>query len=190
MQVFADEIKGMLAYYEKLRDMYNMELAELPPGHLSCVKRGGRSNFFGVTTKDGKRIRKGITKDEHQIKLLARKEYIVRVLPLIERNIGALKQASNQIRPIDPRQIASDIPTQIGDLPKEYFLRSDDSMKVKLLEANQFIADLSFKDQKIIREKCQRHEAWAEEEYQQIVPTERTHPHMTSRGLIDRKSVV
>lgn len=74
--------------YLKLEKTLTKELKSLPKGKL--VGRG--KYFLWVYENDGKRIRKGITKNEKKIYELARKEYIEKALIRIHHNKSTLEE--------------------------------------------------------------------------------------------------
>ena len=67
----------MLAKSEEKLKNANNELKHSPKGYLSIVKRGKAYSYFQVEVKDGRRIRKSISKDDDCIVRLVRKAYII-----------------------------------------------------------------------------------------------------------------
>ncbi len=84
----------LLKQYYRLQELQKKELSKLPPGQLSMRKSEGKNCYVQVipANADGKRVRRGITKDKVMVQELARKKYLQKSLQFLENNIPLLEK--------------------------------------------------------------------------------------------------
>lgn len=144
------------------------ELNKLPAGKLLCEEKNGRKLYIHAYYDDEKYIRKWITKKPELIKRLARKQYLLLLIDIMERNIACVEQYQQSHVEISAHSVMENMPIQYKDLPDEYF----------------FCNSLGVYDAGMIKEEEMRAlRLWAEADYERIDYMEWEKKHRTTRGL-------
>ena len=167
---FASEIEEMLSYYDQLMKKYKLTLSNSPQGSLISQKNGNIDQYLWLHSQDGKRIRKGINKNEEMIRALAQKEFARRSMQVLEPNVKLLQHALGNLKPFDPNDILKSMTKGYSKLPEDYFF-----------DMNQLAIDLKLDDE--IKARIDRHREWGLKPYEQSDFMTEYKKHTTSRGL-------
>lgn len=84
------------------------ELTDLPPGEFMCVEQGGVRKYLQRIPATGnlkKERRYGVKKNPELLNRLVRKEYVVKALDLIDKDIKAIEAALKKYQPIDENSV-------------------------------------------------------------------------------------
>lgn len=157
MEIYKNQLEDFVQFHRNLHANYTKQLKSLPQGKIIGRKYKNSYQYYQLISSNGNYIRRGIGKNDHLKKQLARKEYIERVLPILENNISILEAACNNYTAFTPEDIINKMSNIYRSLPQEYFT-----------------------DKSITQEDLQ---AWADKPFDQS--TFRTHEkiHTTSRNL-------
>lgn len=157
-------LQKMLAKSEEKLKNANNELKHSPKGYLSIVKRGKAYSYFQVEVKDGRRIRKSISKDDDCIVRLVRKAYIIEEIKLLKKNIAALSTFISRYGEPTVEAIIAGFPKGLARLPEKY---------------RRVIVDESFSCGGMNRSQTE----WMLRPYRQSAYMPEKKIHTTSRGL-------
>ena len=130
MEIYKNYLENFMYIHQKLRSIYIKELESLPKGKLIGYFSNGKYQYYRSETINGKYIRHGIGKDQYKKKQLARKEYLLKVIPVIESNIKVLSTALSGYQSITPEFIIDKMSAIYKSLPTQHFtdnlLHTDD----------------------------------------------------------------
>lgn len=116
-------LERLLKQYRMLQKAQCRELKKMPPGQLAKRHIGEKINYQHLLTDDrGKQIRRGITKNQEMIHILARKKYLQKSLELLEKNIPALESFLRVHNAPTMDHIIGMLPDTYQDLEPELFL--------------------------------------------------------------------
>ena len=71
--------------------------------------------------EQGKRVRKGITKQPRLVEALARKEFLRKVIPALDRNIALLQKTIDKYEPCQPQEIIQSLSSAYVNVPERCF---------------------------------------------------------------------
>ena len=137
-----------------------------PPGSLQKRVRDGKVEYVHAVPDPGdpKRSKRlGITRDPEMVRALADKEYARRALPLVRKNLEAIRRAWEQIEEISPDRILSLRKGAYRTLPREMFSQI-----------------------RLPAERRMRQRQWSQEPYDRSDYRQEDLNHKTSRGLYMR----
>ena len=100
------------------------ELETLPAGKLLSEEKNGRKLYIHAYYEDGNYIRKWITKRPELIRKLARKQYLLTLIDIVERNIKSVEQYQKNHVELSADTVMKGMPTHYKDLPDEYFFKN------------------------------------------------------------------
>ena len=144
----------LLKEYRELRKVQQKELKKLPPGRLIIREDGKHINYLHMYKEEEHVVRRGVTKNQEMIRLLARKKYLQESLAMLEKDIPLLeKLAQKHLAPV-PGNI-------ISRLPKAYHQ----------LTPEDFLPDLRKKQE------------WADADFEQSTDRPEELRHITARGM-------
>lgn len=171
--LFAEILKETLEYYQSLVDHYHFVVGISPEGHLRRQNNRGWDQYLHIMQKDGVRIRRGINRDPDMIRALAQKEFALAALDVLRADTQLLENALNHLIPFDPDEILQKMGKAYGRLPEEYFFERG----ALRIEMNLEGAD---------RERIDRHQAFADEWYDESNYYQEFKRTRTSRGQLVR----
>jgi len=122
MEIYKNYLKEFMYIHQELKSIYIKELKSLPKGKLIGYLNNGKYQYYHSETANGKYVRHGIGKDRYLKRQLARKEYLTKVLPIIESNLNVLSSALVSYKTITPEYIIDKMSAIYKSLPKEYFI--------------------------------------------------------------------
>lgn len=145
MEIYKNYLEDFMYIHQKLKAIYIKELNTLPKGKLIGYINNGKYQYYHSKTINGKYTRQGIGKDQHKKKQLARKEYLIKAIPIIENNIKILAAAIDSYQSITPDYIINKMSAIYKSLPTQYYTdkisvhgfhqnRSVDSIKAEELQ--------------------------------------------------------
>jgi len=138
---------------KNLQKIYTEELRELPSGHLIKCRNNGKDRYYITSDISGKKERKTVKENDLRMRQLARKEYLNRILKIVDADLRALEWSINKTQDVDPTAILLSMPRAYRELPQDFFFN-----KVK-------DSPLLHLDDETIK-RCERHKEWAEEDYE------------------------
>ena len=121
MSILDRELKKLLSFYERQCDFYSKELMKAPDGCLYHQYSHGKNQFLVSTIENGVRERRCITNDEEVLRALAKKEFAVKAIRILSKNIKLLKKAVDGLMPFDPDMILQSMNKAYALLPEAYF---------------------------------------------------------------------
>lgn len=124
MDLLKDQLDEMLYTMKKQREIVSNELAQAPDGRLICCKNHAKYSYMKVLETDQRRRRIAINKYPDEIKALARKVYLEKVLTYQDRNIDILTKAIKGIVDVSPEALISAISRPYQNLPPEFFFEN------------------------------------------------------------------
>ncbi len=116
------ELENILSDLRKNRRNARNELRRLPEGALRISKNGSHLTYLHITRPDGKRAARAIGRDPSLIYQLARKEYLMRQVRLLDHDIDVIEAAYKACLPVGPKSILSDMPAHFDSLEKDRIL--------------------------------------------------------------------
>lgn len=114
-------LHDLLTFLRKTLDSVNLQLAEAPAGKLAAYVRGQKTQYFCEYTENGRRIRKTVTGDEKAVRGLARKEFLLIQLKILEKDIYLLEKAAKNYEEPSPETVFSKMKSAYQRLPRDYF---------------------------------------------------------------------
>lgn len=121
MEIYKNYLENFMYIHQKLRSIYIKELESLPKGKLIGYFSNGKYQYYRSETINGKYTRHGVGKNQYIKKQLARKEYLTKVIPIIESNIKVLSAALSGYQSITPESIIDKMSAIYKSLPTEYY---------------------------------------------------------------------
>lgn len=121
MEIYKNYLEDFMYIHEKLRAIYIKELKSLPKGKLIGYFNNGKYQYYHSESVNGKYIRQGIGKNIHMKKQLARKEYLMKVIPILDANIKVLSSALSGYQSITPESVISMMSDIYKSLPMQYY---------------------------------------------------------------------
>ena len=122
MEIYKDYLKDFVQFHKDLRQNYTKQLKRLPRGSITGRKYKDTYQYYHLLNANGTYTRRGIGKNDHLKGQLARKEYLKRVLPILDKNIKVLEHAYKQYQPIKPDSIIGKMSNVYQSLPQQYFI--------------------------------------------------------------------
>ena len=117
------QLQEMVDRMKQARLAYEGELEIAPEGRLvSAKKYKDHYAFYVEKVEQGKRVRKGITKQPRLVEALARKEFLRKVIPALDRNIALLQKTIDKYEPCQPQEIIESLSSAYGNVPEHCFL--------------------------------------------------------------------
>jgi hypothetical protein len=107
------ENKSITKLYISEINLIKQELSKMPKGHLT--KKG---SYYYQTIGS---VQKGITKNPQQVRLLARKAYLLHRLRHIEWNLSLSQKVFHQSKTEIPAEIVKELTSFYQALPSDYF---------------------------------------------------------------------
>ncbi|MBE6030208.1 MAG: hypothetical protein E7225_01235 [Clostridiales bacterium] len=166
------------------------EFKKMPDGHVRRVARRNKYEFLHVSTDDnGKRIRKGITKDKTTIKRLARKEFLEKEIKVLEANLKALRNFKGNYIANCEKTAMSLVNKNIRSLPEDFFKTTDiGSGVMKRKDENENITTgelirLWNSDERYLLENIDIQKRWENSPYEKSTYMENELKHMTAKGF-------
>jgi len=105
---YKDELKRIKTeLIEKRTDLLS-EMRDLPKGEFMCIEQNGFRKYLQRIPATGNRKKEhryGIKKKPEILRALVRKEYIVKALKIISKDIEALETAYEKYQPIDENSV-------------------------------------------------------------------------------------
>ncbi|MDO4746277.1 MAG: hypothetical protein Q4B18_06955 [Bacillota bacterium] len=158
MEIYKNYLEDFMYIHSDMKSRYIKELKSLPKGKLiGYITNGNQQYYRSQVTNDGTYMRRGIGKDDHMKAQLARREYLQRVIPMLNHNIKILEHAYTHYQTITPDNVISNMSTVYRSLPKQYFT-----------------------DKSILPERLQQ---WMDEPFDQSTYKPEEKIHKTSRNL-------
>lgn len=137
-----DLLFQILDQLRSVHETYSNELSKMPEGKLLHA----RTKYYLIVRANGAEIRHGITKDQDKVRLLARKELLLKAVPIIESNIKLIEQAVKNYIPCNPHDIHQQLTRAFRSMPIELFLnKKNDATAMRLDSQTQSRID-SHKD--------------------------------------------
>lgn len=122
MEIYKNYLEDFMYIHQKLKSIYIKELKSLPKGKLIGYLNNNNYQYYHSETVNGKYTRHGIGKNNHLKQQLARKEYLTKVIPILESNIKTLTKALTDYQSIIPDSIINKMSDVYKSLPKQYFI--------------------------------------------------------------------
>lgn len=123
MEIYENYLNDFVQFHVDLHDNYTKQLKSLPKGKLIGRKYKDKFQYYQLlSTINGKYTRHGIGKNDHLKQQLARKEYLTKVIPILESNIKTLSKALTDYQSITPDSIINKMSDVYKSLPKQYFI--------------------------------------------------------------------
>lgn len=170
---FEELLEEAMTYYQELTQKYMGDLNNSPAGSLLAQRCYGKDQFLHSFTENGKRIRRGITKDQGMLRALAKKEFARRSLEIIEHNLETINEAAKELIPFDPDAILDSMRAAYTKLPEDYFFDRDELVITHHLDDE-------------VAARIRRHEDWGRLPYKQTDYYAEYRRTRTSRGLYVR----
>ena len=165
-----DQLQEMVDRMKQARLAYEGELEIAPEGRLvSAKKYKDHYAFYMERVEQGKRVRKGITKQPRLVEALARKEFLRKVIPALDRNIALLQKTIDKYEPCQPQEIIESLSTAYGNVPEHCFFNPSVDLVNLSLDMEE-------------EQRIKAHWAWGQQSYEasDYLPEGRTI--ITSRG--------
>lgn len=124
MSDYKDQIEKMVYESRKLLDLYTREYSKCVDGYLMRCKNHGKDTFYhAIRPKPAgaRSERKSINGDHNMIKALARKEYLEKVVEVLQTNVDILEKAGSGLRYADIDHLRVKMARAFEGLPDEYF---------------------------------------------------------------------
>jgi len=105
---FYNEIRNMLDFFTDLQKDLEEESKSFPEGSLYCYSSRGTHNYCERIPKGGNRKKEhrvGVGKDTERLRLLVRKEYVRKALPLIEKNVNNCRRFLKNYNCVDENSV-------------------------------------------------------------------------------------
>ena len=102
--VYRNELERIKRELIERREDLSRELKHLPAGEFMCTEQYNNRRYLQRIPATGNRKKErryGIKKDPLLLNSLVRKEYVVKALGIIDRDIGALEKAVEKYQPVD-----------------------------------------------------------------------------------------
>lgn len=113
MQQIQQEIKDTLKQLTRMRDDFQKSLEELPEGNLTMRKNKNACYFYHGFRKNGKKINTylnpGNASHTLLISQLQYRRFIKKSLPVLDKNIGVLEKALENLLPFDQEKIIKNL---------------------------------------------------------------------------------
>lgn len=163
------------------------EFKKMPDGHVRRVSRRSKHEFLHVSTDDnGKRIRKGITKDKTTIKKLARKEFLEKEIIVLEANLKALRNFKANYIANCEKTAMSLVNKNIRSLPEDFFKTTDIGsgvLKEKEIITTGELIGLWNSNERYILKNTALQKRWENSPYEKSTYMEDELKHMTVKGF-------
>lgn len=173
MDIFRDEIDKMVYEMRKLLEKYTREYNARYEGdeddRLICCRNHGRETYYRAHKENGIYIRKSIGKDQNEINMLARKEYLRAVIASLKKNIAVLETSCSKLDDLDFDSIRSGMYKGCRELPDECFF-ADGTGRAWMAPGSG-------------RDRFAYHRAWADEPFEQSDFKPEGRKFMTSAGF-------
>lgn len=119
--MIVEEIESILQRLREARDRYAFELEGMPEGRLVRSQGKDADRYYVARKEDGVYVRRGISRDKRLVETLARKEYLVKAVRIIEDDIRVMERAAQRYRPFDPQAVVGSLSATFRGLPREAF---------------------------------------------------------------------
>ncbi len=173
MEPYKEQLRNILTELNELAAFYTDVINNSPDGCLIAQKSRGKTQFLSFRIEDGRRVRKGITKDENMLRALGHKEFAKVALNAVESNAEVIKKALDRLRSLEPEDLCQMLRRPYLQLPQDY-LFDREFLATK--------AHLNYEDQ--IR--IERHRGWGTKPFKQSTAFEENKTIKTSAGFYVR----
>ena len=154
MADFKEALEELMSYYKDFVDLYINQIKDGPEGTLIHQSNHGKKQFLLVTTDNGKRNRKSITKNTDLLRKLARVEFARKALGVLKPDVALLQSVLDKLKPFEPDRILDSMTNAYKLLPEDFFFDRD----AVVTNFNLDDAD---------RTRIERHREWGEQRYEQ-----------------------
>ena len=180
MQFYRDKIEELYESLYKQYELCRKEYHVYPAGNLISARQGDKLRYFNARTVDGRYLRKDITSHENEIKALARKGFLGRMIKLMRADLRKLQQLTRDFQTFEADEIISSMASVYKKLPSNWltqYVRYNDHQNMS------FDPLLVAERNSQASERMKIHRAWAEAPYDSSRFREEEKSKVTSRGL-------
>ena len=173
MSLVRYRLREALSYYMELDRHFKAVIDRSPTGTLTWQEQRGKDQFLHMYELDGKRVRRGITRDIDMQRALCQKEYALRARNLLKHDIRVIEKALNQWIPLDPDRVIQSMTKAYTKVPDSFFFDHESHVDIMQLPVDE-------------RRRIERHRKWGQQPYEMSRYKPEYKKHRTSRGLLVR----
>ncbi|MBR3787048.1 MAG: hypothetical protein IKJ85_01520 [Firmicutes bacterium] len=180
MEIYKNYLEDFMYIHQKLRSIYIKELDSLPKGRLIGYLSNGKYQYYHSESINGKYVRHGVGKNTYLKRQLARKEYLIKVIPILDNNVKVLATALSGYQSITPEFVIDMMSNIYKSLPTEYYT---DKLSYNSSLTSSLLTGDNYQTQNIdtaITEKLQK---WMDAPFDQSTYNPHEKIHTTSRNL-------
>ena len=180
MQFYRDKIEELYESLYKQYELCRKEYHVYPAGNLISARQGDKLRYFNARTVDGRYLRKDITSHENEIKALARKGFLGRMIKLMRADLRKLQQLTRDFQTFEVNEIISSMASVYKTLPSDWLTQYagyNDHQNIS------FAPVLTAGGNDQASERMKIHRAWAEAPYDSSRFREEEKNKVTYRGL-------
>lgn len=121
MNDYKKELGYLLEGMTRLRDRYQLELAQCPIGRLWKTQKNNKPCYFRAYRVGERYVRQSISNDEEMKQALARKAFLEQNLKWLEVNIRILSRTMNRFHATGSADVIRALPRSYQSLPQSFF---------------------------------------------------------------------
>lgn len=180
MQFYRDKIEELYESLQKQYELCRKEYGVYPAGNLISAKQGEKLRYFNARTVDGRYLRKDITSNENEIKALARKGFLNRMLKFMRADLKKMQQLTREFQTFEADEIVSSMTSVYKTLPLNWMIQYKE---YEGYENVLFDTALRTGASSHASERMKIHREWAKAPYDSSHFREEEKNKVTSRGL-------
>ena len=121
MYDYKRELGNLLEGMTRLRDSYQSELAQCPPGRLWKTIKNDKPCYFRAYRVGKRYVRQSISNDDEMKQTLARKAFLEQNIKWLEFNIQILTRTLNRFHATGCADVIRALPRSYQSLPPNFF---------------------------------------------------------------------